>query len=233
MQPDTDAAIADLERVVELDPEHAGVRDELTQAHERAARTSRDGDTAIAHLTRAIELKPRRPRLYRARASAYAQMADYAAATDDLDACVDIAPDFASAYVDRGLVHRARGLHEAALGDFMRAKQIADARTSYASGVLGAQCRYQEAWEHARLGREETARESLVEADTLATTRLREVERHFLRGCVLGRLGDRALAGKAFAAAVRGSRTRRHASLLDAQSPSSLLQLLALPTSVK
>ena len=233
VQPDTDAAIADLERVVELDPEHAGVRDELTQAHERAARTSRDGDTAIAHLTRAIELKPRRPRLYRARASAYAQMADYAAATDDLDACVDLAPDFASAYVDRGLVHRARGLHEAALGDFMRAKQIADARTSYASGVLGAQCRYQEAWEHARLGREETARESLVEADTLATTRLREVERHFLRGCVLARLGDRALAVKAFAAAVRGSRTRRHASLLDAQSPSSLLQLLALPTSVK
>ena len=94
-----------------------------THALELAAR---DGDTGIAHMVHAN------------RSAAHARVGDYAAALDDADAAVALAPDWPRGHQRRGTALLRLGRARAALQAFTRAAELKPDDKDVASGLADA-----------------------------------------------------------------------------------------------
>jgi tetratricopeptide (TPR) repeat protein len=81
-------------------------------------------DDAIADFTRAIELNPRYAKALGSRGLGYLAMARYDEALEDLDRAIGIDPDYAWALARRGQANLALGRYDDAIADFTRAIDI-------------------------------------------------------------------------------------------------------------
>ena len=148
---DTNAAIADFTKAIEIDP--SDVRwyrwrgDALSTRYDFAAALAdydkaleidprdatalerrgqakqglRDFKGALEDFTRLVEVAPRHPRPFQLRGDAKLELGDYKGAIDDYDAVVYNDPSYGHAYVNRARAHLALGDKEAAEADVAQA----------------------------------------------------------------------------------------------------------------
>ncbi len=80
---------------------------------------------AAADLTRAISVSQPDPELLLYRATAYRHLEDYTSALDDLNVAVEIAPNFAEAYFERGNLRELVGDEAGAVADWEETRALA------------------------------------------------------------------------------------------------------------
>jgi len=119
-----DDAIATCERILKRKPDCGpafGIRGMATDL--------RDGPTedVIRDCTTAIDREYRAPMVYMARARAHFRNQDKQAALDDYDRVVEMTPESAEAYNERGAVYGNMKMADAARSDFERAIELAPA----------------------------------------------------------------------------------------------------------
>ncbi len=124
---DTDAAIADYDEALKLDPKNAGA------LNNRGSARSDKGDTdaAIADFDAAIKLSGRFASAYFNRANAYAAKGDSARAIADYDKAIAYNRRNVNAYLARGGLHLAAGAAAKARAD-MRQALAMDRKNAYA-----------------------------------------------------------------------------------------------------
>jgi tetratricopeptide (TPR) repeat protein len=84
--------------------------------------------SAIGHYTNALGREPGNAELYRLRASARMNVADYPGALTDLDAALTLRPDYPQALYDRGISRWVLERHADACADLTRACALGHAR---------------------------------------------------------------------------------------------------------
>ncbi len=115
-----DGAIADFTRAIELN----GPNPEFCYYFRGIARYRRGNlDEAIADLGKAINIK-RHPRFYDDRGNLLAKKGDLDGAMTDLNSAIEIAPKYAKAYGDRGIVRLMRGEDTQAESDFKKCFEL-------------------------------------------------------------------------------------------------------------
>ena len=142
---DSDNAIADYTKAIELDPKSA-------EAYkDRGISYLSDGniDEAIRDYTKAIELDPESAEAYKNRAIAYLGKSDFDNVITDYTKAIELDPDDTSIYRYRGLAHFGNSETDKAIDDFSRAIQLdSDSADAYYNrGVV--QLRLQD-WEGAK-----------------------------------------------------------------------------------
>jgi tetratricopeptide (TPR) repeat protein len=117
---DLDGAIADFTKVIEL----KGAEKEFAY-YFRGIAHYRKGNTqhAIDDLTNAIAIKGN-PRFYDDRGNLLAKKGDFDGAVADLNKAVEVAPQYAKAYCDRGVVRLMRGEDTSAEVDFRKCFEL-------------------------------------------------------------------------------------------------------------
>ena len=115
-------ALADFDRVLEIDPEHA----EAYNNRGNIKGMMGDHAGALADFDRVLKINPqvRDAVMFSNRGNAKINMGDYEGALVDLDRAVEIDPQYAPAYNNRGNVKDSMGDLKAAIADFDRAVEI-------------------------------------------------------------------------------------------------------------
>jgi tetratricopeptide (TPR) repeat protein len=117
---DLDAAVADQDQAIGLDPKYAGAYTNRGEAR----REKGDLDAAIADHDQAIRLNPKYVVAYIRRGNVKRDKGDVDAAIADYDQAIRIDPKSAMAYGNRGRVKRDKGDLDAAIVDFDQAIRI-------------------------------------------------------------------------------------------------------------
>jgi tetratricopeptide (TPR) repeat protein len=132
-----EAALADYDRAIELNPEFAAAYLNRGAAHYHLGEI----EEAVADYTRAVELDPENTNAYYNRALAYQALGEPDLAIEDYSRAIDLNPQFAAAYLSRGILYRDGGEPEKAIEDYTRAieadPEYADAYNN--RGYLNAQ----------------------------------------------------------------------------------------------
>lgn len=138
-QGDQDAAIADFNDSLRINPEQAFVHRNRGIAYERKEML----DDAIADYSAAIRLEPASIDSYTLRSMAAMKKGDYQAAVADNDVIIKLDPKNKVAYMHRGSAYNELGEYNRAIEDFSRAIEIDPAfanpynHRGYAYGKLG------------------------------------------------------------------------------------------------
>lgn len=140
-----DAAIADLDKALELTPDFASAwflrsvaryriieakRGEVTDItsdsteQEIATRNRLAIDQMLADLDKAIQISPRMAPAWFNRGTILLMMKDYDGAIDAFTRAIEIEPDMAAAWFNRGYAHYSLGNRDAATTDISRAGQL-------------------------------------------------------------------------------------------------------------
>jgi tetratricopeptide (TPR) repeat protein len=116
------AAVRDLTRAVTLNPKYAAAFHNRADAYLAIAMYKEAADDA----TQAIALEPEQPNpdLLLLRARAYAGDKKFNPALDDLNKVIELKPDVADAYIERGIVFTQTRRFDDAIGDLTRAIEI-------------------------------------------------------------------------------------------------------------
>jgi serine/threonine-protein kinase len=110
-----DAALADLERAIELDPQNGHFYIRRAQFF---LNQLEDIDAARADLERAVEVDPENPDAFAERASFFQYHAgDLEAALEDRSRALALEPEGPWRYADRAEIYRELGRHDEAMGD--------------------------------------------------------------------------------------------------------------------
>ena len=117
---DRQAAIGDLDKVTELDPNNATARYNRGVVHGEL----KDHDAALADYARAIELDPHLAQAYNNRGNTYDALKNYDAALADYARAIELDPQDAQAYNNRGTTYDALKNYDAALADYARAIEL-------------------------------------------------------------------------------------------------------------
>jgi tetratricopeptide (TPR) repeat protein len=118
---DTDRAIADFDRAIQINPNRA----DSYMGRGLAYRVKGDTDRAIADFDRAIQLDPNNANAYFSRGAIYGAVKDdFDRAIADYDKAIEIKPDFADSYIGRGLAYADKGDLEKALIDLKVAARL-------------------------------------------------------------------------------------------------------------
>jgi tetratricopeptide (TPR) repeat protein len=147
-QRDSDAAIADEDKAIEIDPN-------LADAYMRrgvAYWDKGDADRAIADASKAIEIDPENVKAYSNRALARAikkKDKDLEGAIADTTRAIEINPDFAAAYIVRGIVHQMQHEPGSAYADFGMATSIGPTDGFYGYRLRGLAFRLRNDYRHA------------------------------------------------------------------------------------
>jgi serine/threonine-protein kinase len=116
------AALADLDRAIELNPENSSFYIGRGQLYLYALE---DLDAALADLNRAVEVDAENPEAFAERAAFFQSYAgDLEAALEDRSRALELEPDGPWRYVDRALVYREMGREEEALADMHRCLEL-------------------------------------------------------------------------------------------------------------
>ena len=110
---DLDAAIADLDTAIELDPGDWQAYD----ARSYLKQSKQDFDGAIVDSNRAIKLQPQQAPLYKTRAGAEEQKGDFGAAISDDTKAIELQPNYALAYLSRAVAKAESGDIDGAIAD--------------------------------------------------------------------------------------------------------------------
>ncbi len=113
-------ALADFDRVIELDPNRARV----TGSRGETYRLLQRYDEAVADYSRAIELDPREAWVITSRGRAYRLLERYDEAFADYSRALELDPDRAWIITSRGRAYQASGRHEEAVADYSRAIEL-------------------------------------------------------------------------------------------------------------
>jgi tetratricopeptide (TPR) repeat protein len=168
-----DAALADYEQAIQLDPGYAWAY------RLRGAILSRRGlnERALADYDSVVRLDPADAGGLKDRGGVLVRLGQYERAIDELNRAVDLAPNLASAYLNRGAAYNSLGQYERAIDDLGKAIGL-DPRNAGAHTNIGlAYC---------MIGQYERAIEDLTEAVQLAPE---NAIVHLNRGNVYARLG--------------------------------------------
>lgn len=114
---DTDQAVADYSRAVELKPD-------LGKAYVRRGyvyATKQDDTRALQDFTKAIEMDPGEPLAYSYRGFSYLAKGNYDQAISDYTKVIELRPDDAEGYVNRAYAALAKGDYARAVQDYSRA----------------------------------------------------------------------------------------------------------------
>jgi tetratricopeptide (TPR) repeat protein len=116
------AAVRDLTRAVTLNPKYAAAYDNRAQAYLAIAMYKEASDDA----TQALTLEPDQPNadLLLLRARAYAGDKKFNPALDALNKVIELKPDLADAFIERGIVFTQTRRFDDAIGDLTRAIEI-------------------------------------------------------------------------------------------------------------
>src|SRR5436190_1849459 len=117
---DLDAAMADVNRAIELNPKD----DAPYYNRAQARRLKNDTAGAIADYTRAIELGSTNPAAYNNRGNARAENKDRDDAIADYTRAIELKPDYARAYYNRAVLKKEKGDAAGAAADFKRAQKL-------------------------------------------------------------------------------------------------------------
>ena len=117
---DHEGAIADYDRVIELNPKDASAYNNLGVARKKLG----DLPGAIADYSRAIDLDPKFAAAHYNLALAKRQLNDYKGAIADYSRAIDLNPKYANAYFGRGIDKRNLGDFPGAIADYDRALEI-------------------------------------------------------------------------------------------------------------
>lgn len=109
-----DAALADLDKALQLNPKSAPVLIERASIYQARG----DFDRAIADYDRALRFNQTLVEAYAGRARAYQGKGDLDRALANLDEAVRLDPASASLRVDRGAIYQAKGDHDLAIADY-------------------------------------------------------------------------------------------------------------------
>jgi tetratricopeptide (TPR) repeat protein len=115
-----DAAMRDLDRAVEIDPEHKRAFAQRGRTHREAGRL----EEAVADLTRAVEIDPDYKWAFAQRGFTHREAGRLEEAVADLTRAVEIDPECDVAFAERGVTHREAGRLEEAVADLTRAVEI-------------------------------------------------------------------------------------------------------------
>lgn len=114
------AALADFERVIELDDDDPDAFYNRGLTYKRLGRA----DEALADYDRAIEIKPRYSKAYNNRGSIFGERGQFRRAIDDFDTAIAIDPSDASAWFNRGLAYYGLGAWQQAAADLEHAIEL-------------------------------------------------------------------------------------------------------------
>lgn len=119
-QKDFDAAIADLDEAIKLNPKLSGAYFNRGTAYYR----KNDAKRAMADFTEANRLDPKNVDVLVNRAILYFELDDNAHAVADMDAAIRLAPKFAMLYTYRAKMHLDSGDAKRAGADFKRVLEL-------------------------------------------------------------------------------------------------------------
>jgi tetratricopeptide (TPR) repeat protein len=113
-------ALAEVNRALELDPDHTEALIIRTNAYVRLGRL----EEALMDANRAIELDPDNGAPYHARGVVYEQQDRPEDALADYTRSIELDPTLAQAYNNRGVMYDVLGEHDKALADYYRAVEL-------------------------------------------------------------------------------------------------------------
>jgi tetratricopeptide (TPR) repeat protein len=116
-----DAAIADCNRAIRLDPKQVPVGISIRGS---ARSRKKDHEGAIADLSRSIQLRPDIVAGYTNRGCAWIEAGDYDRAILDDTTALRLRPQLAQAYTDRGLAWHRKRKYDSAIADYDRAIRL-------------------------------------------------------------------------------------------------------------
>jgi lipoprotein NlpI len=119
-QRQLDAALADLNEAIRLDPNNSVVYGNRGVAYHNLGQSER----ALADFDEAIRLAPNNPFAHMGRGSVYRARGNNARAIADYGATIRLDPKFLLAYVARGDAYRARGDKDHAIADYGEAIRL-------------------------------------------------------------------------------------------------------------
>jgi tetratricopeptide (TPR) repeat protein len=128
-QSNSDAAIADYDAAIKLDPHLVSLF--LARAELLAGKG--DAEPALADYDQAIKLDPKNVPAYNSRGGFYRERGEYAKAAADFEKAIENAPDDPTGYGNRALVRFYQGEFAKAVDDF---KHVADAQANAYSMLL-------------------------------------------------------------------------------------------------
>jgi tetratricopeptide (TPR) repeat protein len=117
---DSDRAIADHNKAIEIDPKYAPAYLNRGIAHEKKG----DHDRAIADFDKVIEIDPKYAPDYNSRGIAYEKKGEYDRAIADYGNAIELDPKYAPAYNNRGTAYRKKGDSDRAIADYGKAIEI-------------------------------------------------------------------------------------------------------------
>jgi tetratricopeptide (TPR) repeat protein len=138
---ETEKALADFNRVLELDHEN------LSAYNNRGAiyRVLKEYDKALADYSEAIALNPEYSKAYNNRGNVYMEMEQFDKALIDYSKAIELNPKYVQAYINLGNVYTKQKEYEKALQEYQRAIEI-DPEFAYAYFSRGSV--YQELMEY-------------------------------------------------------------------------------------
>jgi tetratricopeptide (TPR) repeat protein len=116
---DYEAALADLDRAIELDPEYAEALNNRGSVYNRLE----DWERAIADFDRALEIAEF-PLAYYNRAYAHLRLGEDQQAIADYTRAIELYPPYPQAYHERGTVYQRQSDYEAAIADYIMALEL-------------------------------------------------------------------------------------------------------------
>ncbi|MGH6814831.1 MAG: tetratricopeptide repeat protein, partial [Hyphomicrobiaceae bacterium] len=117
---DSDTAIVDLTKAIEIDPRYANAYYARGAVYARMSAH----DRSIADDTKAIEIHPNFALAYNDRGLGYARKGEHDRAIADFTKTVEIDPDYADAYHSRGRAREKKGEPEPAIADYSKAIEV-------------------------------------------------------------------------------------------------------------
>jgi tetratricopeptide (TPR) repeat protein len=117
---DTDKAMVDFNKAIEIDPKNA--RAYYYRGY--AWRTKGDNDKAIADFTKVIEIDPKYTAAYYYRGYAWQTKGDNDKAIADYTKAIEINPKDTHAYINRGWAWDAKGDHDKAQADWDKTGEL-------------------------------------------------------------------------------------------------------------
>lgn len=127
------AAIADLNKAIELTPEFsaayferavARIRNLLTDAPADATTRQAELKAIVADYDKVISLSPRNPFAYFNKGNLLADLGDYTSALMAFNKAIEIKPDFGEAYYNRGYVYFQLGNHDRGVENLSKAGEL-------------------------------------------------------------------------------------------------------------
>lgn len=116
----SDLALADFNKVIELNPNYAPAYVERGSAYDSKGRL----DLALADFNRALQLRPGIPQAHNGRGWVYHQQRLFHKAIDEYTTAIRLNPNYATAYCNRGVAYAHIGKYDLAIEDDTKALEL-------------------------------------------------------------------------------------------------------------